>query len=118
MDQNADRERARRLPNSVSRYRELEQVPPPSFPSRIDRRRRFERTSILLLIPSTGAERGSIQDYPASSVKREMSHQMNRKHTTKVDPSRAVDFKRLLAAPSAGRGSPAAPNQAWRERQS
>jgi hypothetical protein len=75
-------------------------------------------SAILLLIPSTEAEGGDIQDYPASSVNREMIHQMNRKHTTKVEACSASDQSRLRVTPLVGRGNPAEPNHACRDRQS
>ena len=75
-------------------------------------------SAILLLIPSTEEEGGAIQDYPASSVNREMIHQMNRKHTTKVDHSSAIDRSRPPVTPSVGIGKPTEPNHACRDRQS
>jgi hypothetical protein len=75
-------------------------------------------SAILLLIPSTAAEGGAIQDYPASSVNREMIHQMNKKHTTKVDHSKAIDRNRPPSTLSVGTGKPTRPNHARRDRQS
>jgi hypothetical protein len=76
------------------------------------------REAILLLIPSTEAEGCAIKDYPASSVNREMIHQMNRKHATKVDACTVTDHNRPRAAPSVGSETPREPNHACRDRQS
>src|SRR5271155_3964799 len=56
-------------------------------------------------MPSTEAEGGDIQDYPASSVNREMIHQMNRKHTAKVDACSASDQGRPRVTPSKRKSS-------------
>src|ERR1700733_5875098 len=70
------------------------------------------------LISSTKAEGAATRDYPARSVNREIIHQMNRKHTRKVDPSKAKLVSRSRATPSVGRERPADRNQACRDRQS
>jgi hypothetical protein len=59
----------------------------------------------------------AIRNYPASSVNREMIHQMNRKHIRHVDPSKVMDVSRPPVA-AAGNRNPVARNHPWRARQS
>jgi hypothetical protein len=49
---------------------------------------------------STNAEGSATRDYPASSVNREITHQMKRKHTRKVDVSKARLVRRSPARSS------------------
>ena len=70
-----------------------------------------------LLIPSTGAEGENPRDYPASSVNREISHQMNIKQTRKEDTNNPTVVHGPCASPSERR-KPVERNQACRARQS
>ena len=75
-------------------------------------------SSSPLTYPIDKAERSDTKFYPASSVNREIIHQINRKQTMTVDASKAALVSRSLAIPSVGRATRTEWNQAWRDRQS
>ena len=100
MDRNTRGKRSRRLWSALRWNCEFEQC---------DLSHLFHRRRLGAKIP---------RDYPASSVKREIIHQMNKKHNRNLEANNAIFLRRSPAACSVGNENRRERNHAWRDRQS